>query len=182
LAIAKWQNMMYNVGNCGGKWGITLQNAPLTAPKWVRVAQMFLGEYLHNIDGKGRLTLPARFRAELAKGVVVTRGLDGCLFVYPVDEWEKLAQRINGLPLTKKDARTLARLIYSRASACAPDKQGRILLPTYLREFATLDGETVVIGLYTRLEIWNPERWQQVRNDVEERGDAIAEHLAELGI
>lgn len=143
---------------------------------------MFLGEYLYSIDGKGRLTLPARYRAELAKGVVVTRGLDGCLFVYPVDEWEKLAQKINGLPLTKKDARTLARLMYSGASACVPDKQGRILLPTYLREFATLDGETVVIGLYTRLEIWNPERWSEVKSEVEEHGDVMAEHFGELGI
>jgi len=143
---------------------------------------MFLGEYLHNIDTKGRLTLPAKFRAELAKGVVVTRGFDGCLVVYPVDEWDKLAQKLNGLPLTQKDARTLTRLIYSGASDCVPDKQGRILLPTYLREFAGVDGETMIIGLYARLEIWNPERWQQVRSEVEEQGDIIAEHFAESGI
>lgn len=143
---------------------------------------MFLGEYVHNIDTKGRLTLPARFRGELAKGVVVTRGLDGCLFVYPVDEWEKLANKINSLPLTQKNARTLARLIYSGASDCMPDKQGRILLPSYLRDFGALDGETVIIGLHTRLEIWNPERWQEVKSEVEEQGDVIAEHFAELGI
>jgi len=146
------------------------------------VEQMFLGEYLHSIDPKGRLTLPAKFRAELAKGVVVTRGFDGCLVVYPVDEWDKLAQKLNGLPLTQKDARTLTRLIYSGASDCVPDKQGRILLPTYLREFAGVDGETMIIGLYARLEIWNPERWQQVRSEVEEQGDIIAEHFAESGI
>ena len=143
---------------------------------------MFLGEYLHNIDTKGRLTLPAKFRAELAKGVVVTRGFDGCLVVYPLEEWEILAEKINSLPLTKKDARILTRLIYSGASTCLPDKQGRILLPTYLREFASVDGETMIIGLYARLEIWNPERWQEVRSEVEEKGDIIAESFAELGI
>ncbi len=143
---------------------------------------MFLGEYLHNIDSKGRLTLPAKFRGELAKGVVVTRGLDGCLFVHPVDEWQELAKKINSLPLTRKDARTLARLIYSGASDCTPDKQGRILLPSYLREFAGVDGETVIIGLHNRLEIWNPQRWERVRREVEEEGDIIAEKLAELGI
>ncbi len=143
---------------------------------------MFLGEYLHNIDSKGRLTLPAKFRGELAKGVVVTRGLDGCLFVHPVDEWQELAKKINSLPLTRKDARTLARLIYSGASDCSPDKQGRILLPSYLREFAGVDGETVIIGLHNRLEIWNPQRWERVRREVEEEGDIIAEKLAELGI
>jgi len=143
---------------------------------------MFLGEYLHNIDSKGRLTLPAKFRGELAKGVVVTRGLDRCLFVHPVDEWQELAKKINSLPLTRKDARTLARLIYSGASDCTPDKQGRILLPSYLREFAGVDGETVIIGLHNRLEIWNPQRWERVRREVEEEGDIIAEKLAELGI
>lgn len=170
------------MGNCGEKWGSNRQSDPKTSSKWGVVEQMFLGEYVHNIDSKGRLTLPAKFRAELATGVVVTRGLDGCLFVHPMDEWEKLAQKINSLPLTRKDARTLSRLIYSGATDCIPDKQGRILLPTYLREFASVDGETVIIGLHSRLEIWSPERWEQVRSDVEEHGDMIAEKFAELGI
>ena len=173
---------MYTVGDSGEKWVTPEKNAHETSFKWSLVEQMFLGEYLHTIDDKGRLTLPAKFRAELAKGVVVTRGLDGCLFVHPMDEWEKLARKINSLPLTRKDARTLARMMYSGASDCAPDKQGRILLPSYLREFAGVDGETVIIGLHNRLEIWNPERWRHVRNEVEEHGDMIAERLAELGI
>ena len=143
---------------------------------------MFLGEYVHQIDSKGRLTLPARFRPELATGVVVTRGLDKCLFLYPVDQWQKLAEKINGLPLTQKNARNLARLFYSGASDCVPDKQGRILLAPYLREFAGVDGETVIVGLYTRLEIWNPERWREVKSEVEEHGDEIAEHFAELSV
>ncbi len=170
------------MGDCGEKWGILEENEVGIGAKWGVVEQMFLGEYLHNIDTKGRLTLPAKFRAELAKGVVVTRGLDGCLFVYPMDEWEKVAEKINSLPFTRKDARSLTRLMYSRASDCVPDKQGRILLPSYLREFANLDGETVIIGLYSYLEIWNPERWHRVRSEVEEQGDIIAEKFAELGM
>ncbi len=173
---------MYNVGDSGEKWGIDAANPHHTSLKWGVIEQMFLGEYLHTIDDKGRLTLPAKFRAELAKGVVVTRGLDGCLFVHPMSEWERLSEKINSLPLTRKDARTLARLMYSGATDCAPDKQGRILLPNYLRDFAGVDGETVIIGLHNRLEIWNPERWQEVRNEVEEHGDVIAERFAELGI
>jgi MraZ protein len=150
--------------------------------KWGAVEHMFLGEYLHNIDSKGRLTLPAKFRAELAKGVVVTRGFDGCLVVYPVDEWEKLTQKIDVLPQTQKDARMLARHVFSGASDCVPDKQGRVLIPTYLREFASVDGETMIIGLHSRLEIWNPERWQSIKDEVETQGDVIAEHFAEMGI
>lgn len=173
---------MYNVGNCGAKWGTALENDRETCSKWGVVEHMFLGEYLHNIDSKGRLTLPAKFRAELAKGVVVTRGFDGCLVVYPVDQWQKLTQKIDDLPHTQKDARMLARLVYSGASDCVPDKQGRVLLPTYLREFAGVDGETMIIGLHTRIEIWSPERWQSVRDEVEGQGDVIAEHFAELGI
>jgi len=114
--------------------------------------------------------------------MVVTRGLDRCLLVYPLPEWDKLAQRINGLPITQRDARTFTRLIYSGAIHCELDRQGRILLPQYLREYAGIDNESVVIGLYARLEIWNPIRWQEVRKKVEEEGDIIAEQLADLGI
>lgn len=143
---------------------------------------MFLGEYEHTIDEKGRITIPARFRAELAPGLVVTRGLDGCLFVYPTDEWGRLADRINALPLTQRDARTFTRLMYSGASHAEPDRQGRVLIPQYLREFAGIESEAVVIGLYSRIEIWDPARWREVRRKAEEEGDAIAEQLANLGI
>ena len=173
---------MYNVGNCGEKWGIDLRNAHEIGSKWGVVEHMFLGEYLHNIDSKGRLTLPAKFRGELARGVVVTRGFEGCLVVYPVDEWEKLTQKIDSLPHTQKDARMLARLLYSGAGDCIPDKQGRVLLPTYLREFASVDGETMIIGLHNRLEIWNPERWRSIKDEMETQADIIAEHFAGQGI
>lgn len=147
-----------------------------------RVAQMFLGSYLHNIDSKGRLTLPAKFRAELAKGVVVTLGLDGCLWVFPIETWGEIARKMNELPLTNKFSRHFARRMYGYASDCEPDKQGRILLPPSLRERAGLDGETVVVGGPGRLEIWSRERWERTTEEIEKNGDAIAEQLFELGL
>lgn len=147
-----------------------------------RIAHMFLGSYLHNIDSKGRLTLPAKFRAELAKGVVVTLGLDGCLWVFPTETWEEIAQKMNELPLTNKFSRHFARRMYGYASDSEPDKQGRILLPSNLRERAGLDGETVVVGGPGRLEIWSRERWERTTQEIEQNGDAIAEQLFELGL
>ncbi|HJX38018.1 MAG TPA: division/cell wall cluster transcriptional repressor MraZ [Anaerolineae bacterium] len=147
-----------------------------------RIAQMFLGSYLHNIDSKGRLTLPAKFRAELAKGVVVTLGLDGCLWVFPTETWEEIARKMNELPLTNKFSRHFARRMYGYASDCEPDKQGRILLPPSLRERAGLDGETVVVGGPGRLEIWSRESWERTTEEIEKNGDAIAEQLFELGL
>jgi MraZ protein len=143
---------------------------------------MFLGSYLHNIDSKGRLTLPAKFRAELAKGVVVTLGLDGCLWVFPMETWGGIAQKMNELPLTDKNSRHFARRMYAYATDCELDKQGRILLPGNLRELAGLDGETVIVGGPGRLEIWGRETWEQTSHDLVANGDATAERLFELGV
>lgn len=142
---------------------------------------MFLGEYTHTIDAKGRLTLPAKFRAHFQSGLVVTRGIDKCLFAFPLSEWETLSQKVSDLPLTDAAARQFRRLLFSGASDEIPDKQGRVLLPSYLREYATLDGEVVVAGLNTHVEIWKPEIWREARQSFEE--DALdAEHWAQLGI
>lgn len=142
---------------------------------------MFLGEYTHTIDAKGRLTLPAKFRAHFQSGLVITRGIDKCLFAFPLSEWETLSQKVSDLPLTDAAARQFRRLLFSGASDEIPDKQGRILLPSYLREYATLDGEVVVAGLNTHVEIWKPEIWREARQSFEE--DALdAEHWAQLGI
>ncbi len=143
---------------------------------------MFLGEFEHTIDDKGRLIIPAKYRGELAAGLVVTRGIDQCLFVYPVKEWDELAARISQLPLTQKNARTFTRLIFAGATDLVPDRQGRILLPPYLREYADIEDEAVIIGLNERLEIWNPQRWRDVKSQLEEEADAIAEQLVDLGI
>jgi MraZ protein len=143
---------------------------------------MFLGEYVHNIDSKGRLTLPAKYRADLAKGVVITRGVERCLLVFPADAWENLANDITSLPFTRKDARIFNRFFFGGASECAPDKQGRVLLPPNLRTYANLDGETVIVCLDKHMEIWNPQQWRQAEKDMEEKIEIIAEGLAGLGI
>lgn len=144
---------------------------------------MFLGEFARTIDKKGRLALPAKFRDELAAGVVVTRGVDRCLFVFTREKFNELAERIAALPtITNPTARTFSRLLFSGAADCVPDEQGRIVLPQYLREYAGLvDGEVVVVGLHTRLEIWNPEAWEGTRSTLEEDA-SFAAQFAELGI
>ncbi|HEY4691254.1 MAG TPA: division/cell wall cluster transcriptional repressor MraZ [Anaerolineae bacterium] len=142
---------------------------------------MFLGEFSHTIDDKGRLTLPAKFRAEFAGGIVVTRGIDKCLFAFPLSEWQTLAQRVSGLPLTEPQAREFQRLLFSGASDDVPDKQGRVLIPQYLREYATLDGEVIIAGLNTHVEIWNVDAWNEARKGFES-GALDAEHWAKLGI
>mgnify|MGYP000436250372 CR=1 FL=1 len=142
---------------------------------------MFLGEFKHTVDNKGRLTIPAKFRSELAAGVVVTRGIDKCLFLFPMAEWEKLSQQVSQLPITQQEAREFRRLIFSGASDIVPDKQGRILIPSYLREYANLDSEVVIVGNNTYIEIWNAEAWQEAKANIEGRA-LNAEYWAILGI
>jgi MraZ protein len=143
---------------------------------------MFLGEFAHNIDDKGRLTIPAKFRDELEGGVVITRGLDGCLWAYSRVEWEKLAEKIAAMPTTNLAARNFGRFMFSSAFDSVPDRQGRVLVPQNLREYAGITGETVVIGVMNRVELWNPAKWSEVVSAVEEDPEAIVAQLQDLGI
>ncbi|GAB4535509.1 MAG: division/cell wall cluster transcriptional repressor MraZ [Anaerolineae bacterium] len=143
---------------------------------------MFLGEFTHALDEKGRLTIPAKFREELAGGLVITRGIDRCLSVYPRPVWDSLAERIAKLPLTQRSARDFGRLMFSGAADFIPDRQGRVLIPQGLRDYAGLNSDAIIIGLYDRLEIWNPEHWASVRANVEADPESLAEQLQELGI
>ncbi len=129
---------------------------------------MFLGEFVHTIDQAGRLTIPAKFRDELADGLVITRGLDRCLAIYPLDEWRKLAEQVSALPITNRQARAFRRLVFANAADLTPDKNGRILIPPRLREFINLDGDIVVTGLNTYIELWHPVDWNQERDRVED--------------
>jgi MraZ protein len=142
---------------------------------------MFLGEFAHTIDEKGRLTIPAKFRADLTAGLVVTRGIDLCLEIYPMEEWNKLAEKVSGLPVTDRHARAFRRFVFANASDAALDKQGRVLIPPRLREYASLDGDVVVTGLDTHIEVWNPSAWGEERGRVEGY-DADVEGWAVLGI
>jgi MraZ protein len=132
---------------------------------------MFLGEYTHTIDDKGRLTIPARFRGALAAGLVVTRGFDQNLMIFPLDEWQDMAERIISRPLGDEDVRSFRRRIFSGAIDLSPDRQGRIVLPNYLREFAAIDGEVVVAGMYNYVEVWGVGAWRSVRENIENSGD-----------
>lgn len=133
---------------------------------------MFLGEYTHTIDDKGRVTIPARFRNLLAGGLVVTRGFDQNLMLFPMDGWQELAERIAQRPLSDEDVRAFRRRVFSGAVDLVPDRQGRILLPPYLREFAKIENDVVIAGMFNYLELWSNEAWNTVRNDIESDGDA----------
>lgn len=141
---------------------------------------MFMGEYNHTIDPKGRVIVPSKFRDALGEEFVVTKGLDGCLFVYDNKEWSAFEEKLKGLPVTNKDARSFVRFFLAGATTVEVDKQGRILLPGVLREFAALTKDVVLIGVASRVEIWSKERWDGTANfdDME----AIAEYMAELGL
>lgn len=138
---------------------------------------MFMGEYHHNIDEKGRMIVPAKFRDHLGASFVVTRGLDRCLFVYPEEEWRKLEERLKSLPLTKKDARAFSRFFFSGATECELDKQGRINIAPPLREYAQLEKECVVIGVSNRVEVWSKQIWDEYVSNSEESFSDIAENL-----
>ncbi|MCR8969165.1 division/cell wall cluster transcriptional repressor MraZ [Facklamia sp. 7083-14-GEN3] len=142
---------------------------------------MLMGEYQHNIDTKGRLIMPAKFRPELGSSFIVTRGLDGCLFGYPMNSWETIEEKLKQLPLAKKDARKFTRFFYSAATEVEIDKQGRINLPKNLIEFAKIDKECRVIGVSDRIEIWSSELWKDFAEDAEENFESIAEEMIDFG-
>lgn len=143
---------------------------------------MFIGEYQHSIDPKKRMAVPSKFRGELGSKVVVTRGLDKCLFVYPIKEWEKLAEKLGSLPMGESGTRSFVRLMLAGAADVEIDKQGRILIPDYLKEYAALNKNVVVAGLFNRLEVWSDDKWNEYKNKAEENSDDIAEQLGKLGI
>lgn len=143
---------------------------------------MFIGEYSHNLDDKGRLAVPKKFRSELEHGLVVTRGLDRCLFVYTLEQWKEIATKLANLPFSQANSRAFSRLMLAGAMDLTPDKQGRISIPEYLRTYAGLEKEVVVAGLYNRLELWDTPAWSEYTERTESESADIAEQLAELGI
>ncbi len=144
--------------------------------------KMFIGEYQHTIDNKGRISVPAKFREELGERFIVTKGLDTCLFIYSMEEWKVMEDKLKALPLTNKDARAFVRFFFAGASECELDNQGRIRIPNNLREHAALEKETVMIGVATRIEIWSLEQWEKYNDDANLGYDEIASKMAELGI
>lgn len=143
---------------------------------------MFIGEYQHTLDEKGRMSVPVKFRLSLAEGAVVTRGLDRSLFLYPKSEWQALAEKLASLPFGQADTRAFARLMLAGAMEVEVDKSGRVLLPEYLRTYAGLSKDVIVAGLYNRLEIWDEATWKDYSSKTEAEGNAIAERLENLGV
>ena len=141
---------------------------------------MFMGEYNHTIDAKGRLIIPAKFREALGEEFILTRGLDGCLSIYPMDEWKSFEEKLKALPLTDKNARAFLRFFVAGATSCELDRQGRILVPSTLREFAGLEKEVVLTGSLTRIEIWSKEKW--LENSNYDDMDSIAASMQKMGI
>jgi len=143
---------------------------------------MFIGEYNHNLDEKGRLAIPAKFRLILKKGAVVTKGLDGCLFLYSKSQFEEIAKKFSALPLSQSKARAFARHMLAGAMDVEFDNQGRVTLPEYLRKFSNLKKKVIVAGLYNHLEIWDEAAWNRYKSESEKNSNAIAEALGDLGI
>lgn len=148
----------------------------------IRDKIMFIGEYCHTVDTKKRLAVPSKFRKDLGKKAVLTRGLDNCLYLYPIKEWEKLAKKLAALPISRSDSRAFARLMLAGAMDVSLDSLGRVLVPEYLKEYASLGKKVVIAGLYNRIEVWDEVKWEAYKKKTNERVDDIAEKMNELGI
>ena len=146
------------------------------------VRSLFIGEYRHSLDVKGRIIVPAKFRDGLGDKLVLTKGLDGCLFAYSKEEWANFEEKIKSLPLTNKDARAFVRFFFAGAVECEIDKQGRTLIPPMLREYAGLNKDLVIIGVSNRVEIWSQDKWDSYSEAEDLEADELAEKMAMLGI
>ncbi len=143
---------------------------------------MLIGEYLHTLDAKKRLSMPAKFRKEIGKKVVITRGLDSCLFLFPQKSWDKIASKLSDLPFGQADTRGMSRFILAGAVDTEVDNAGRILVPDYLKDFADLKSRVVLAGVSDRIEIWNEKTWEEYKHRIEKGADQMAEKLGDLGI
>ena len=142
---------------------------------------VFMSQYNHTIDAKGRVIIPAKFREKLGDSFVVTKGLDGCLYGYAQEEWRSFEEKLGTLPITNKDSRQFTRFFLAGAAECELDKQGRILIPSVLREFAGLEKDVVLVGVASKIEIWSKERWDEANGQYEDNMDDIAKNLESLG-
>ena len=143
---------------------------------------MLIGEYKHTLDPKRRLSLPSKWRKELGKNLVITRGLDNCLFVYPLKEWKTITDKVGQLPLGQADTRSFNRFFLSGAVEVEVDSVGRILVPDFLKDFGSLDTKVVLAGIHYRIEIWDETRWEAYKKGIEAQADALAEKLGDIGV
>ena len=170
--IKRYIKILIEVERSGKKWFKMLW-------RWNKV---LIGEYEHSLDVKGRLILPAKIREDMGDKFIVTKGLDGCLFGFSQNEWTNFEEKLKTLPLTNKNARDFVRFFLSGATECEIDKQGRFLITSNWREYATLEKDAIIIGVGTRIEIWNREKWKSYNSDENISADEIAENMTMLGI
>lgn len=170
------------MADCGDLWGIVGHYVTDQGQNRCSVEQMFYGEFEHAIDEKGRITIPSKFRGPLAVGLVITKGIDACLWLYPIDAWKAFAQDVSALPLTNPKAREFRRQVFGGASDAVPDKQGRVNLPAYLRQYANIDKQAVITGLHDHCEIWNPEQWRELQERDLQNTEERAAQFMSLGI
>lgn len=143
---------------------------------------MFIGEYQHNLDEKGRLQIPVKFRSKLSDGAVITRGLDSCLFLYTKEEWQKIAEKVSALPMSNPKARSFSRLLLAGAMEVEFDKTGRIVIPAFLRQYAGLKKSAILAGLWGKIEIWSEESWHEYQQNAEKQVEENISQLEDLGI
>lgn len=143
---------------------------------------MLIGEFIHTVDTKNRIAVPSRFRSELGERMVITRGLDMCLFVYPMRVWERMAEKLSAFPMGEANSRGFVRLLLAGATDADVDKQGRIVIPEYLRQYAEIRKRVVITGLFDRAEVWDEERWNAYKTKTEKDADSVAQKLGELGL
>lgn len=143
---------------------------------------MFIGEYQHTLDPKNRVIMPSKFREKLGDSFVMTKGLDNCLFIYSSEEWSRVEEKLKSLPMTNKDARAFVRFFFAGACECELDKQGRVLMPGHLKEYAKIDKDLVIIGVSTRIEIWSKEEWDKFNSNANISYEDVAEKMSQLGI
>mgnify|MGYP003421806946 CR=1 FL=1 len=141
---------------------------------------MLIGEYEHTLDAKGRLIMPSKLREDIGEKFIITKGLDGCLFAFSIEEWKKFEEKLRTLPISNKDARNFSRFFFAGAIDCEIDKQGRFLISSNLREFAELEKDVIIVGMDSRIEIWSKEKWNKFDEDIS--ADEIAEKMEMLGI
>ena len=175
--VLNYLKVVYN----GNKWE-KVENFHDLSFFSLRKIFMFIGEYNHNLDEKGRLSVPKKFRPDLSKGAFVTKGFDSCLFLYTPEEWQKQAEKIANSSHAKSNSRAYSRFMLAGAMDVSLDKQGRIMLPEYLRIFAGLKKNVVVTGLYNRLELWDQEKWAEYKKKTESESNEIAEQMSEFGV
>ncbi len=170
-------------GKVGESGGFSPQFLSLNDVQWGMIEQMFFGKYRHTIDSKSRLTIPAKHRNDLAGGVVIAPGLDPCLTIYPLSRWAHISDKIEQLPpMSEEDVRDFVRFLFAETNDDVPDKQGRVLIPAELREYANLGDEVVVAGVRDHLEVWNPDTYAEMQTRLQENPNALAKKLGRFGI